>query len=135
MRNSFIIRIYRDTTGNPVLSWINNVTISDITLVSKSSKFDGLSMHKGNQKKFKYSIELSKEFIRVAGSHSTPCLMFKGDYIDITVKNFPRYPAFYQDKYAARGCLNGFGYTNYLNDGFPHQLNYRTIEIIPINNN
>jgi hypothetical protein len=130
MRNSFIIRIYKDRTGNPVLSYLSSITISDITLISKSSKFDGLCMHKGNQSKYKYTIELSKPFIRVAGSHSAPCLAFKGEYLDIIVKNFPRYPSFYQDKYIARNCMNGYGYIGHLNNGFPHQLNYRTIEFI-----
>jgi hypothetical protein len=129
MRNSFTIRIYKDETGNPVLSYLSSITISDITLVSKNSKFGGLCLHKGNQSKYKYTIELSKSFNNVSGSHSSPNLSFKGEYMDIIVKNFPRYPAFYQCKYAARNCLNGYGYVGLLNNGFPHQLNYRTIEI------
>jgi hypothetical protein len=130
MKHNFTIRLYKDLHRSPALSDINNITISGISLISKESKFDGLCMHTGNQKKYKYSISISKPFNRVSGSHSSPTLSFKGDYIDIIIKNFPRYPAFYQDYYAAKNCLNGYNYTNYLNMGFPHQLLYRTVEII-----
>lgn len=133
MRYNFTIRIYKDECRNPTLSDLNNITISDITIISKPYKAGGICEHSGNRKKFKYTILLSKSFNSVSGSHSYPNLSFKGEYIDITVKNFPRYPAFYQDKYAARDCLNGYGYTNYLNMGFPHQLLYRNIEIKLIN--
>lgn len=129
----FIIRIHKDTVNNPVLSSIQNITISNITLVSKPMKFGGICLHKGNSKKFKYTIELSKEFSQVAGSHSTPILHFKGNYIDIKVRSFPRYPAFTQSISSAKSCLNGFGYTNYMNNGYPTYLAYRNIEIIPIN--
>ena len=133
MKNSFVLRIWQDQTMNPVLSYLNNITISDITLVSKDQKFGGLCLHKGNQKKFGYTMELSKQFNNVSGSHSTPNLSFKGQYIDVIVKNFPRYPSFGQDYNAARNCMNGWGYTNYLNDGFPHQLKYRKIEFLTLN--
>jgi len=127
---NFTIRIFKDKVNNPQLSQIDFIEISGVTLISKKSKIDGLCMHLGNQKKYGYKISISKKFNRISGSHSYPSLTFKGEYIDIVVKNFPRYPAFYQDKYAARNCLNGWGYTNYLNKGFPHQLLYRKIEII-----
>jgi len=130
MRYNFVIRIYADKTRNPTLSDLQNITISGITLISKLTKFEEPCLHLNNQKKFNYSIELSKPFNKVSGSNNYPNLSFKGEYIDIIVKNFPRYPAFYQDKYAARDCLNGYGYTNYMNLGFPHQLLYRKIEII-----
>lgn len=132
-RYNFTLRIYKDTTRNPILSDISDITISGITLLSKTSKFDGMCYHKGNVKKFKYKYKLSKPFNRVSGSHSSPNLSFKGKYIDIIVENFPRYPAFYQDRYAVKNCLAGYGYTNYLNKGFPHQLLYRNIEIISDN--
>lgn len=89
-------------------------------------------MHNGNQRKFGYTVSTSKKFSPVSGSHSYPNLSFKGDYIDILVKNFPRYPVFTQDKYAVRNCLNGYGYTNYPNKGFPKQLLYRKIEILDL---
>lgn len=127
---NFTIRIYKDTFNNVVLSSLNSITISNITLITKASKFEEVCLHKGNQKKFGYSITLSKPFNKVSGSNSTPTLSFKGKYIDIIIKNFPRYASFGQEISAARGCLNGFGYTNYLNKGFPHQLLYRKIEII-----
>lgn len=130
MKYDFIIRIYKDKTRNPTLSDLQDITISDITLVSKKTKCDEICLHKANQKKFKYNIELSKPFNKISGSHSYPNLSFKGEYLDVIVKNFPRYPSFYQNKYAAKSCLEGFGYTNYLNGGFPHQLLYRKIVII-----
>ena len=127
---NFTIRIYKDTFNNVVLSSLNSITVPNITLITKPSKFEEVCLHKGNQKKFGYLIELSKPFNKVSGSHSTPTLSFKGEYIDIKVKNFPRYPSFGQDYNSAKGCLNGYGYTNYLNKGFPHQLLYRTIKFI-----
>lgn len=130
MKHNFTIRIYQDEHRSPELSDISEITISGITLISKSGKFGNICFHNGNKKKFGYSIELSKQFNYCSGSHNYPNLSFKGKYIDIKVINFPRYPAFYQDKNAARNCLNGWGYTNYLNKGFPHQLLYRKIDII-----
>lgn len=88
-------------------------------------------MHKGNQKKFGYSIELSKPFNKVSGSNSYPNLTFKGEYIDIIIKNFPRYPCFCQNKYAARNILNGYKDTN----SFPTYLEYRKLEFIQKNQN
>jgi hypothetical protein len=132
MRFNFILRIHQDTCRSPALSWLKNIVISDITLLSKPFKFGDICEHNGNKKKFKYTLELSKKFHKVSGSHSTPCLSFEGEYVDITIRNFPRYPAFYQEYAAARDYLNGYGYTNYLNKGFPHQLLFRTIEIIPL---
>ncbi len=38
------------------------ITISNITLITKPSKFEDICLHKGNQKKFGYSISLSKTF-------------------------------------------------------------------------
>lgn len=127
---NFTIRIHKDTCNNIVLLSLNSITISNITLITKPSKFEDICLHKGNQKKFGYSIALSKPFNKISGSNSTPTLTFKGDYIDIKIKNFPRYPSFGQEDSAARNRLNGYDYTNYLNKGFPHQLLYRNIEII-----
>jgi hypothetical protein len=129
-RNSFILRIYQPQT-NTILASISDIAICDITLVSKPSNFDGVCMHLSNQKKHGYSIELSKPFNKISGSNSSPSLTFKGEYIDIYVKNFPRYPAYYQKQIAARDCMNGFGYTNHINKGFMYQGDYRKIEIIP----
>jgi hypothetical protein len=126
----FTIRIYKDTCNNPTLSSLNSITISNITLITKPSKFEDICLHKGNQKKFGYSISLSKSFNKISGSHSTPTLTFKDEYIDIIIKNFPRYPSFGQDYMAAINCLNGYGYVGKLNKGFPHQLLYRNIQII-----
>lgn len=127
---NFTIRIHKDTCNNVVLSSLNSITISNITLITKPSKFEDACLHKGNQKKFGYSMSLSKPFNKISGSNSTPTLTFKGDHLDIIIKNFPRYPSFGQEYSAARNCLNGYGYVNYLNKGFPHQLIYRNIEII-----
>lgn len=127
---SFTLRIYKDETNIPVLSSLRQITISGITLITKGSKFGDICFHNGNQKKFKYKLTTSKKFNEVSGSHSTPTLTFKGEYIDIYVENFPRYPAYYQETNAARSCLNGYGYTNFMNKGFPIPLLYRKIEIL-----
>lgn len=129
---NFTIRVFKDECNNPTLSDLQNITISDITIISKPFKFGGICEHNDNKKKYKYDFKLSRKFSSVAGSNSYPCLHFKGNYIDIEIFNFPRYPAFYQDKYAVINCYNGFGYTDYLNNGFPHQLLYRKIEILNI---
>jgi len=126
----FILRIYADKTRIPILSDLQNITISGITLISKPTKHS-ICYHNGNKKKFGYSIELSKPFNMVSGSHNYPNLSFKGEYIDILIKNFPRYPAFYQDKYEARNIMNNMGH-NSMNRGFPKQLLYRDIEILQL---
>ena len=133
MKYNFTIRIYQDKSRHPALTDLDNITISNITILYKQSKFGEICTHKNNQKKFKYTFELSKPFLKVAGSNSYPILAFRGEYLDIKVQNFPRYPAFYQDYHAARNCLNGYGYINELNKGFPHQLLYRNIDIILAN--
>ncbi len=124
----FTLRLYKDTVGMPGLSSLRSITISDITLVSKPCKFGDVCMHKGNQRKHKYTIELSKKFSKVAGSHSSPILHFNGEYIDIIVKNFPRYPAFYQCKHEARNILTGWASLG-IHDGFPIQLQHRKLQI------
>ena len=131
MRYNFIIRLYKDTDRAPALSDIQSITISGITLVSKPSKYGEVCLHKSNQKKYGYKISFNKRFIH-AGSHNYPILAFKGEYIDIKVENFPRFPSFYQDNNAAKNCKNGWDYTGDLNKGFPHQLLYRKIEILSI---
>lgn len=128
MKYNFTVRIYQGE--KTCLSDLNELIISEITIISKRSKFGGVCLHMGNQRKFKYSAYMSKKFSHVGGSINFPCLTFKGKYIDIQIKNFPRFPVFCQDKYAARSCLQGYGYTNYLNKGFPSVLLYRKIEII-----
>jgi hypothetical protein len=128
MKHNFIIRLYNYQRTH-TLGDINNITISNITLISKPHK-KGLCYHNGNKKKFGYTIELDKEFLDWAGSHNHPILAFKGEYIDIIIKDFPRYPVFCQEMSAARSNLTGYGYTNYMNEGFPICLLYRNIEII-----
>lgn len=124
-KHDFTLRIYQGKS-----SWlrgeINDITVSNITLVSKPEKFGGVCMHKGNQRKFGYTIELSKKFRRVSGSNSYPNLTFKGDYIDLIVKGFPRFPCFGQDKYAARNILNGW--TD--DKSFPTWHEYRKFEFL-----
>lgn len=124
---NFTLRIYNQERTH-TLGDFNSVTISGITLVSKPNKHD-ICFHKSNQKKFGYSIELSKPFLKWAGSHNYPILAFKGEYIDIHVKGFPRYPAFYQNEIDARNVMNGYGH-NCMNGGFPLALLYRKIEIL-----
>jgi hypothetical protein len=128
MRIDFKLRIY-----NAPEQWfkeIRDITISGITLISKDGKF-GICMHKGNQKKFKYTIELSKKFNKAGGSHNYPDLTFKGEYIDVIVKDFPRYPCFTQCKYHARNVLNGYGH-NGINDGYPYWLEKNKVEFIKL---
>lgn len=126
----FTFRLYKDTTISVILSSISHITISNITIVSKPAKFDGVCFHNGNQKKFGYSISLSKPFNKVSGSHSSPSLTFKGEYIDIIIKNFPRYPVFTQEYYAAKSAIQGYGYYNFSNKGYPIWTEHRKFEFI-----
>ena len=130
MKHNFTIRIHQDT-ARTVLSNIQSITIAGITILSKQSKFDGICWHLGNQKKFGYSFKLSRRFHWASGSNNYPTLTFDGKgYLDIIVKDFPRFPAFYQDEITARNYMNGWGYTNHINQGFPIYLMYRNVEII-----
>lgn len=128
MSYNFTLRIYKPKSTSS-LSRIQNITISGITLISKPEKFSEVCVHLSNQKKFGYTLSCKKEFSKASGSHSYPSLTFKGDYIDIEVKNFPRFPAIYQDSNAAINILKGYG-CNYINNGFPNCLLYRKIEIL-----
>jgi hypothetical protein len=128
MKHNFIIRIHKSSTTSS-LGFIQSITLSNITIISKPNKFNGLCLHQGNQKKYGYSIEIVGKFNAVSGSNSSPTISFKGDYIDIIFRNFPRYPAFYQDNTAARNYMEGWKYTNYVNDGFTSYLLCRNIEI------
>ena len=133
LKYNFTIRLYnnlkRKITG---LGDINFLTISGITIISKPYKFGDPCFYKGNTKKYKYSLKLNQDFSRIAGSHNYPILAFKGDFLDIDVENFPRYPAFYQEMSAAKSNMSGYGYINFINQGFPIWLLYRKIEFLNI---
>lgn len=130
MRYNFTIRIHKLEGAYTVLGTFSDVTISDITLVSKPNKFGGICKHLNNARKFGYKYSLSKPFCKISGSHTYPVLAFKGNYIDIKVENFPRFPAFYQDKYEARNILNGWKAN--MGNGFPICLAYRKVEFLNI---
>jgi len=119
----FIFRLYNGP-GNWLIDDISEITISGITVVSKPEKFGGVCLHKGNQKKFGYTIEIPKPFLKVAGSHSYPELAFKGKYIDIILRNFPRYPCFGQDKHSGPGWSG---------TPFPRWTEIRKTEFIKLN--
>ena len=124
----FTIRLHKGEATS--LADIRDITISGITILRKDSKYQTPFVVEGNAKKFGYSVETKGTFLKGGGSHSYPRITFKGDYIELRVKNFPRFPAFYQDKSAALSCIRGWGYTNYLNKGFPVWEKYRKLEII-----
>ena len=131
MKNTFdfTLRLYQPKSKS-CLDTISNITISNITLVKKDTKYQIPYVVEINKKKFNYEIEHKPKFHKIGGSNNYPCITFKGKYIDIHVKNFPRYPAYYQDYYAVRNCLNGWGYTNHLNNGFPYEGIQERIEIL-----
>lgn len=126
----FTIRIHQGEQTS--LSDLRNITISNIALITKRHKYDMPHIIRSNRDKFGYSAKVKGKFYKGGGSHSYPRICFKGDYIDIEVKDFPRYPAYGQDKYEARNIMNG--YNSILNDGFPMWQNYRKVEIINIKN-
>lgn len=128
-RYDFTVRIHKPK-GTSILNSIKVLTLSGIHIISKKKKFGGLCYYKENQIRFMYNIDVKGKFAEVSGSHSSPTLTFKGKYIDIELKNFPRYPAFYQTYVAARDNLNGYGYTNHINKGFETYLMGREIEIL-----
>lgn len=124
----FTIRLYQGE--NTCLSDLTELTISGITILKKNFKHQKPFLVEGNIKKFGYTAKVKGKLLSNGGSHQYPCISFNRDYIDIEIKNFPRYPAFTQDIYAVKSCLQGYGYTNWLNNGFPKWLMYRKIEFI-----
>lgn len=129
MKYNFKLRIYKPEKRYPVLTDISEITLSNITLLSKGNKYEGLCWYNGNKKKFGYSIELSKPLNKIGGSHRHPAISWEGDYIEIIIKDFPRYPCFSQDKYIGRNAMNG-NTINAINNGYPIWLEYRKVEII-----
>ena len=128
MKVNFILRVY-----NAPFEWfkeLNVITISGITILSKDGKY-GECHYKGNQKKFGYTVEMPKKFLKGGGSHSYPELTFKWEFIDIIIKNFPRYPVFGQCKYHARNVLNG-STGNDSNNGFPDWLLKNKVEFLNV---
>jgi len=110
MKYNFTVRVHADEDrSSGGLSDIRYIDISGIVLISKPEKFGGVCFHKGNQKKHKYTMNLSKNFAYVAGSINYPILWINKGFIDIVVKNFPRKPELNLNEY---------------------QLKYRKIEII-----
>lgn len=101
---NFTIRIY-NTSYSIIHYDFNHITIGGITIISKRTKFDPVCLHNGNQKKFGYSIGVKGKFNKVSGSNSSPTISWKGEYIDIEISNFPRFPILSQDKYVARNIL------------------------------
>ena len=128
---NFTIRLHQNKVVS-ILSCIQAIVLSDIALVSKPTKHGDVCLHLSNQRKYGYTIKISKPFNKVSGSLTSPSLTFKGEYIDIEVKNFPRFPVVVQDKYTARNNMNGHPCFD-LNNGFPIQLLHRKIEILIAN--
>lgn len=90
-RYNFTLRLHnRESLGSH--EDIRRLTVSNVTLITKPDKFSEICTHKGNQRKLKYSMDIKGKFSRVAGSNRYPELHFKGDYIDIEIKNFPYEP-------------------------------------------
>lgn len=131
MSYNFTIRIHKYLRTICIYD-INTIEVSNIKIYGKYSKYDGFCEFKSNKKKFGYSYTINGAFSKVAGSHSSPILWHNKEYLDIEVKNFPRFPVITQDKYIARNLLNGnFQTTN----GFPHWVGNRKIEFINITKN
>ncbi len=123
MKYNFTLRIL------PPKEWMDFrfITLSNITLISKPTKFDPPCLYKGNQKKFNYKMTVNtKRILRVAGSNSYPVLGFKGKYLDIEIENFPRFPVLGQDYYDARSFMNEWN--NVIGDGFDH-LNFEILNL------
>lgn len=125
-KNEKIIFRLHNCKRTSCLEDINEITISGITILSKREKFGGVCLHKGNQRKFGYKINIKGKIYPVAGSHSYPIIAFKGKFLDIELENFPRYPSFGQDKYAARNVLNGYSAV----ESFPTWTEYREFEFL-----
>jgi hypothetical protein len=134
MKHNFTIRIYK-STANTTLAGIQCLILSGLPIISKQNKFGGVCLHHTYQKKFGYTVELkhSKRVTDAGGSHSYPVIGFKGEYLDIIVKNFPRYPAIYADYHACRYVNDPkYFYGAMLDQQFPAWTQYRKFEIIPI---
>lgn len=91
---NFIIRLSK-SKSNSCLYSLSDITISGITIINKNAKFE-LPKITNNINKFGYNINIKGNFLRVGGSNSYPVITFKDEFIDIEIKNFPRFPAFYE---------------------------------------
>lgn len=126
----FIIRIHQAKRIN-TLGDIDSIVISNIPILIKRHKYDDDLVAKNAVKRHKHSVLYPKNKVyKSGGSYRYPIICFKGEYLDISVKNFPRYPVFTQDKYCARNAING--YIDSIFDGFPRYLKHRKVEIIQI---
>lgn len=131
----FIFRLYQDDVRNPTLSDINFLSISGLPIVAKNAKFEPIITKFKAQEKFGYKVYIKQpqRIVRGAGSHSYPKIAFKGSYLDIIVKNFPRYPALSADYYACRNIMNSKApYQLMFDEQFPIWTEYRKFEIIPL---
>lgn len=129
-RFNFTLRMYQGEATS--LSTVSHIEISDICVLAKDDKFEKPRTYKAQLKKHKFSVEVKGTLFKGGGSHSSPCITFKQDYIDIVVCNFPRYPAFYQCKYIAQNRTDPkwFNPKETLHDGFPTWEKFRKLEIL-----
>lgn len=122
---NFKLRIHQ-SSSNSCLYSLRNITISNITIIDKYGKFQAPVITK-NAQKFGYSVNIKGKFAKVGGSNTYPCITFKPKYIEIEIKNFPRFPAFAQDRSPFLMDINSinltFGY-------FTERI--EILEIIPI---
>ena len=112
MKYNFTVRFHKPKEGS-CLNVTDHITVSGITLISKPNKFDGICLHKTNQKKRRYKIELKGEFLKISGSNNYPWLYPKRKHVDVVVTNFPLLPKFDPEK---------------------HDYFYETMEILNITN-
>lgn len=123
----FIIRIYQPSQSTS-LAYFDELTISNITILRKYHKYDLPKLIDYNLKKFNFDVKIIGKFLKQGGSHNYPTITFKNNYIELLIKNFPRYPVFTQDYYVAKNIINGYS-GNSISNGYPIYLDYRKVTI------
>lgn len=85
----FTIRIHQFTGSGSTLGLFQNLWVSGYKIIGKPNKFGGFihHKHKGIETWFDY-----KRIYNTGGSNSYPVIGFRGKYLDIHFKNFPRFP-------------------------------------------
>ena len=127
VKYNFVLRVYKDSY-QPIWYDFNRIIISDIVLITKPGKFISANFHNQNQKKFGYRLNPQAKFKKVAGSNSAPILSFTGEYIDIIIKDFPRWPCLAQDFHNARNTMRSGVVESFRGDGF-EELHYDILNL------
>lgn len=100
---NFTLRIHQDTLKSSLLGYFRTLYVSNILILNKPSKFTRVVRNKDVDFYLNW-----KQLYIVSGSNSYPVIAFKGDYLDITFRNFPRYPIVNHFSYTERSSVKTY---------------------------